>query len=191
MPGITFDHNNFLVSPRSWESIDRDAFQFRKAIGASTQKYIDVIGILEHVLDNLMGEIELRLIEDKGAETYEGCTSLDGKTIFLRNSVYIGANKGVKRDRFTVAHEIGHAILHAGQTPTMALLSKHPDKPFCQSEAQANRFAAALLVPFELIHPAMNCADVVREFGVSKATAQYRLEGYRKSIKNSGSELQF
>jgi len=191
MTQIVFDHNNFLVRPRSWESIDRDAFLFRKAIGAHKDKYIDVVGVLEHVLDNLMGEIELRIIEDKDAETYEGCTSLDGKTIFLRNSVYVGANNGIKRDRFTVAHEIGHAVLHAGQTPTMALLSRHPDKPFCQSEAQANRFAAALLVPFELMTPNMGLTDVTRDFDVSRATGKYRLEEYRGNIKNSGSELLF
>lgn len=49
------------------------------------------------------------------------------------------------RDRFTIAHEIGHLVLHTYRTPTE------------DSENQAHRFAGALLLPrdraIELIHP--------------------------------------
>ena len=179
---MRFDHNNFLVKPRSWESIDRDANLLRRTYGFHDKDYFPVIQFLEHILCNEAEAIDLDIIEDKDALEFEGCTSLDGKIIFLRNSVYKGAYKNQVRHRFTVAHEIGHAILHAGQTPTMALMSKHPDKPFCQSEPQANRFAASLLAPFDRFNPYDNGASIAQRFGVSRNTAEIRIREYRKKI---------
>tara|TARA_R110002020_G_scaffold35246_1_gene106525 strand:- start:1011 stop:1577 length:567 start_codon:yes stop_codon:yes gene_type:complete len=185
---MNFDHNNFLVKPRSWESIDRDAWLMRKAYGFDSTKYFPVMATLEQILYNSSDAIQLEIVENDEASGYEGCTSIDGKTIFLKKSVYEGACSGFFRDRFTVAHELGHAFLHAGQTPVMALLSKHPDKPYCQSEAQANRFAAALLMPFELICPSMSPSEATKVFGVSKSTATYRIRDYRKNLKQNGPE---
>jgi len=187
---MKFDHNNFLVRPRSWESIDQDAMIMRETYDLQDVTFMPVIELLEHVLCNELNEISLELVEDGEAQGFEGCTALDGKTIYLRNSVYIGAYKDQARHRFTVAHELGHAVLHAGQTPTMAFLSNHPDKPFCQSEPQANRFAASLLVPLKLLKPTDDELAVSSRFGVSKSTARIRLKEYREKILGE-SKFQF
>ncbi|ARU60940.1 hypothetical protein CBW65_07475 [Tumebacillus avium] len=76
-----------------------------------------------------------------------------------QNQVVIGVNKlhHEKRKRFTIAHEIGHFILHKGNPI-------HIDKEFFVNfrdatssqatnieEIEANTFAAALLMPKELV----------------------------------------
>lgn len=67
----------------------------------------------------------------------------------------------VDRVRFTLAHELGHLVLHADALSTDDV------------EAQANAFAGELLLPAEVIRPALRnlkigrLLDLKREYGVS------------------------
>jgi len=91
------------------------------------------------------------------------------------------------RQRFTIAHELGHALLHADD---------HYDREFRRdpnsatatdpSEMDANAFAASLLMPAEWITErwakATDLLDndwvvkTAREFGVSTQSLLYRVE---------------
>lgn len=79
------------------------------------------------------------------------------------------------RRRFTIAHEIGHAMLHD-------LAHHHRDDTFTGSaqEIQANRFAAELLMPDWMVGPAsmssgMTSSRLAALFGVSQEAMNYRL----------------
>lgn len=97
------------------------------------------------------------------------------------------------RQRFTIAHEIGHFVLHEGET--------YVDKGFSvnfrdlesgsgkkREEVQANAFAAALLMPAELVRSAFkthrfDLADdgddlrlLAEKFGVSAQAMAIRLK---------------
>ena len=79
-------------------------------------------------------------------------------------NIYVNATEPVVRQRFTIAHEIGHYVLHAHH----------------QMEREANRFAAALLIPqdsaisdWKHIHNIVVFASCYR---VSVDTAKYRLQ---------------
>lgn len=65
------------------------------------------------------------------------------------------------RQRFTIAHEIGHFVLHLSDNPsalfidTQYIVYRRDAKSSTgedQREREANRFAAALLMPATLIH---------------------------------------
>ena len=79
------------------------------------------------------------------------------------------------RDRFTVAHELGHYFLHSsqGSTPIIAYRSGST-----RIEWEANWFAASLLMPkVEFTAALRNLRDVnqvARKFGVSSAAAEVR-----------------
>lgn len=80
--------------------------------------------------------------------------SLSG--MFIREHGVIAVNKRHPRvrQRFTIAHELGHAILHARQTSLFVddldiLRREHGQHN--PKEMQANRFAAELLMPEERI----------------------------------------
>ena len=84
----------------------------------------------------------LHLIEAHGVRVYsltEDNTQLDAYSLYWRTQpfIFLSTQKSGERGRFDAAHELGHLVLHGEhQTP------HGPD-----AELQANRFAAAFLMP--------------------------------------------
>ncbi|MCK2045617.1 MULTISPECIES: ImmA/IrrE family metallo-endopeptidase [Chromohalobacter] len=90
------------------------------------------------------------------------------------------------RQRFTIAHEIAHFLLHRN------CAEEFVDKAFFRSddgvgglEAQANQFAAKLLMPREefvnyVKQKSDSLKDVAEEFGVSTAAVKVRADSIRQ-----------
>ena len=82
------------------------------------------------------------------------------------------------RQRFTVAHEIGHLLLgHVG--PGMATVeNREPTGSEREEERQANQFAARLLAPACVLHEigALTPEAIQRACGISRQAAQVRAE---------------
>jgi Zn-dependent peptidase ImmA (M78 family) len=119
--------------------------------------------------------------------------------IFIKNGtpiVGINAIHHPNRQRFTLAHEIGHFELHRD----MLTSEVHVDKSFPilmrdpksasgseRHEIQANQFAAALLMPKKLLVPALDnrkfddidsdkpLEELAKKFRVSKQALEYRI----------------
>jgi Zn-dependent peptidase ImmA (M78 family) len=117
--------------------------------------------------------------------------------IYIKEGVpVIGVNSlhHPNRQRFTIAHEIGHLIMHK------AMISEevHVDKQFRvlmrnsdsatgleEIEVQANQFAAELLIPSSMFDPAtITASDIddegpldalAKKFRVSKQMLEYRI----------------
>lgn len=91
------------------------------------------------------------LLENQGAilaRDQLGAESLDSLSEFVerqcRPYILIGTDKGsAVRWRFDAAHELGHVLLHANVRPELLRSPEH----FKRIEHQANRFAAAFLLP--------------------------------------------
>lgn len=86
------------------------------------------------------------------------------------------------RQRFSMAHEYAHYLLHRGKINSMAegerILHRNGDRN--SIEYQANTFAAELLMPVVLVRRAFrlshgNLARMALELGVSKESLKYRL----------------
>lgn len=103
-----------------------------------------------------------------------------------RYIIRVNRNDSARRQRFTVAHEIAHFLLHRdaigdGITDDVLYRSGLSD----QREAQANRLAADLLMPSDLIDRWIDRADALRvddvptfladKFNVSHAAMKIRL----------------
>ena len=93
-------------------------------------------------------------------------------------AVWISAEDHPVRRRFTLAHELGHLMLH----PTGVLFR---DVTFAGTpqETQANNFAADLLMPLWMVQPIADHVghDIERLidiFGVSRQAMQIRLERF-------------
>ena len=117
---------------------------------------------------------------------------LSGLLLPTRKRIWVDAveaARSVGRRRFTIAHELGHWRLHAADS--------HAHARFCRSEEvgasraqletasrlerEANRFAAALLMPEPLVREEATLARLsvpllARRFGVSASAMQVRLE---------------
>lgn len=66
----------------------------------------------------------------------------DGLTMFTTNQapvIWINRNIPNDRKRFTLAHELGHLVMH--------LRSENLEKPEDQKEIEANEFAGEFLMP--------------------------------------------
>lgn len=111
-----------------------------------------------------------------------------GRPIIVRNE----AKRSAARQRFDVAHELAHAVLHSGR-----LTGDHA------TETEANRFACALLVPRAMMTKLfprsrgqrldwIGLAEFKRTWGLSKAAVLYRArllgllsdEQYRSGVVN-------
>ena len=104
-----------------------------------------------------------------------------------RSFIFVNASEAVVRQRFTLAHELGHHELrHGSVLDTVQALSDSRDP----REIEANGFAAEFLAPLQAIDnwiranrsPAVDLEVVVRlaaSFGISAQAARYRLEAAR------------
>lgn len=117
--------------------------------------------------------------------------------IYIKDGVpIIGVNSlhHPNRQRFTIAHEIGHLVMHRD----MISENVHVDKQFRvlmrdsnsstgseEIEIQANRFAAELLIPSSMFDPTKFLAsdiddegpldELAKKFRVSKQMLEYRI----------------
>ena len=118
-----------------------------------------------------------------GAPTDEGRLSgllvPSALTIWLDRSE---AGRSPGRRRFTIAHEVGHFVLHAARAQSGA-------NTYCRGsdlergdsrEGEANRFAAGLLMPEQLVeleasHCGCNIPFLAERFAVSAPAMKLRL----------------
>ena len=104
----------------------------------------------------------------------------------LSAKISIKPNDPLVRQRFTVAHELGHLFLHHDP-------KGHEDRSFSGTpkEREANAFAANLLVPMWMLDPLImqygtdakaveKLADI---FKVSKDTMRFRMEKWGGSLR--------
>lgn len=93
-------------------------------------------------------------------------------------TVYLSPYTSPLRDNFTIAHELGHYVLHYvfPQRTDEAVFQRHGIGPL---ETEANRFAAALLMPASEFKQArdegLNEFALAGRFGVSPEAAKVRM----------------
>lgn len=105
-----------------------------------------------------------------------------------RPLVFVNGREGCPRQRFTLAHELGHHLL--GHTPVVDDVAAVQGKRRTPPEVESNYFAAELIAPVEAVvawyerqgSPPLGLDAVVRlarMFGLSALAARYRLESAR------------
>lgn len=144
--------------------------------------------------------LDLHDVVDFAVIPYQICLDQDlemqveAYTCFSTHRIMVSsrAESNPARKRFTLAHEIGHIILHAeymhslvpeGQSPLFKVTSNVVLQD-SYLESQANYFASAFLIPqsqlFNLyqenVDGILDAAQVARHFGVSRRSAEIRLE---------------
>lgn len=138
-------------------------------------------GDLSKVLQRMGGRLAYRQFSGLG-ESDSGSLHVYGDGNFEIN---LSTNTSLARDRFTIAHEIGHYVLHYlwrrqnGQTvPDKMVAARYGSD---RSEWEANWFAAAFLMPagsFSEYHREVqgNLHKISEKFGVSLKAAEVRAE---------------
>ncbi len=111
-------------------------------------------------------------------------------TVALSLESYRGLEREEPRSRFSVCHEIGHAVQHARELLDWSSDQHHreglrrgvptPHPDYYDTEWQANSFAAALLMPARGLLKLQGAGQLYAgemqgHFGVSRESAQIRL----------------
>lgn len=118
-------------------------------------------------------------------------TQLSGVLLPSRWEIWVRRDEPAPRRRFTVAHEIGHHLLHSDGA---AVLCRPADVETAQGnerarEREANRFAAELLMPEAMVRSAADRDGpdpivLAPRFGVSDVAMGFRLVtlGYLQAL---------
>lgn len=161
------------VSPRSKASIRGLAAAFRLKIAQiDNDEPLNICDLIEFTLPRITKDkFEFIIKEASYMGNTEAAMSPDSMKMYIREDVYEALQAGDSRARFTIAHEIGHLILHDG----IALGRDNgiPHKIFADSEWQANVFGAELLAPLEGCRGL--CIDgIMEKYDVSRQCAALR-----------------
>ena len=136
----------------------------------------------ERVIDiKKVAEAEgIHVVEDKFDDDMSGLFMKEGgEYIIAVNTTHLEV-----RQRFTMAHELGHFILHKEES--LHYDSMEPDMIFFRAEGkisayetEANHFAASLLMPEEMVREDFSVSPEVdalaEKYEVSKSAMMYRL----------------
>ena len=179
-----------LVRPASRESIDRWGDGFISNHYPDLLREPGKLPVL-HLIDVLL---PTAYDIDNGVELLpEGVDGISEppNRLTISDRVYDGIARDIPRDRFTGAHEAVHAVLHLCQlsapfeSKTGVRLYRRGEVPaFVDPEWQANRGAAALLMPARMVwrligEHGYEPAALAHAFGVSFQAASNRVDDAR------------
>ena len=165
---------NVSVEPMSRKSIRNIVMEFRKLFGLENTLFFPIVEFIEWCLPELGLDFEILDVCEM-RDTY-GLTNMDKNTLYIREDVYIGAKKGVPRDRFTLCHELGHALLH---TPDRVSFARGEIPAYRDPEWQANTFAGELMAPYSLTRN-MSPQEISDKCGMSLQAAKIQYDSFRK-----------
>ena len=182
-------NNGFEVKPMSmndisfYSSITWEVARQKNFVNADG--WVDIVGLMENggILDTDVG-CGLSIVDDKALPNAYAMTFADG-SIQVRESVYNAACDGDARSRFTLAHELGHVLMHKKQIG-MARAINASTKLYCDSEWQANEFAGRLLLPDEELKNVIGkqgADEIAKTYGVSYECASIRIDKFKKKTR--------
>lgn len=168
--------DGYIAAPCSRAKLREIANLIRKAFGLRDVKFFPVVELLEFGLQSIYNDFNYEIIEVQKLQNKYAVTYPAKNLIKIREDVYYGAASGNGRDRFTIAHEIGHFILHKPENVALArseIVEKIPK--YKDPEWQANTFAGELLAPPHIIQ-GLTVHEIVRKCGVSRMVAEIQLK---------------
>ena len=177
----------YRVKSRTIDVIRDRVNKLRELFGIDNP-YVNIVKILDSLA--AYGIIELFVVDD-----YSPLLRRDelGKTkpitkdgsliplIIIRESVYNGAVEQNGFHRFTIAHEIGHALMHTREMGfSRSTDHRLNDEWFRDSEWQANTFAGELLAYYKFITSKDTTKTLCERFHISSQSALLRLRSLKK-----------
>ncbi|ABK45778.1 protein of unknown function DUF955 [Magnetococcus marinus MC-1] len=168
-----------MVQPAqiSKQKIEELAEQFAQVVGYQPG------GDLREIIENKLGG-ELKYADaSEWFNTEDGSIKVRARKDF---TITLANFTGPLRNRFTIAHELGHYVIHSrmGEVPIEA-----PRKGRSVAERQADAFAAAFLMPkeqfltfFDSMGENPDLELIAGHFRVSKSAANYRAQEFGHTI---------
>jgi Zn-dependent peptidase ImmA (M78 family) len=170
------------VPPMSRDAIRQVAQKVRKINEELTGKNsacFPIVEFLDLTLAKHFKSFVLEICSQYKMGDAHGLTFPDENLIQIREDVYEGACLDKGRDRMTLAHELGHLVLHSNLG--FARMEYGNSIPaYMSSEWQANAFAEELLIAAEHVNQCRYDFEVSEMFKVSDEAANVQLDVFRK-----------
>ncbi len=167
---------SYRAQPVSRPEIRRFVKEIKSFLNLENEARFPIVRFLELGLPLYFSDFELEVADARQMFVDHGETFPDKHFIRIREDVYLRAAAGEPRDRMTIAHEIGHLFLHAGNAVSLCRLA--PDeklKAYEDPEWQANAFGGEMLAPSYLIK-GLSVEEVMRRCNVSESAAINQLK---------------
>lgn len=174
------NNSDYKVLPLSRKKIREYASYIRKELNINTLRF-PIIEFVEFTLSEIDEEFSFEIGTEEEMGEHYGVTIPSEKIIRIREDVYDRAHSNIGRDLFTVAHELGHYLLHSSLSRVIS--TSNYIKPYESSEWQANCFASELLIPIN--HPdikKLSVDEIVHYCCVSKQAAMIAYNNIEKGI---------
>jgi len=171
--------HDYRVAPRSAKDIEALTLAWRETLGVPNNWAPDMLRLLEIELPRLpnLGQFALITRSDSEMGDAEAYTQFNPAHIVVRNSIYQMARKRDGRSRMTLAHELGHLVMHPGASKHRTDFPESNAKkarPYEFAEWQANKFASLFLMPLHIIREFAGAAQIAECCHVSLQAAQIR-----------------
>ena len=168
--------NNYRANPISRSAIQDYVHKLKKATGFENDLYFPVIEFMELVLPSINPGFSYEYVTITEMGNLHGETFPSKNIIRIREDVYERAINGEGRDRMTIAHEIGHLLLHEDNEISLCRADSYQKmKPYEDPEWQADCFGGELLATSYLIK-GMSPFEVAKKCVVSLQAAEVQLK---------------
>lgn len=164
-----------IASPLSRDTIRKMCNKLREYLDISQDCPFPIVEVIESLASDGK-DLNYEIIPDSEMKECYAKTLPDKNVILIKESVYEGACSGNTRDRFTLAHELGHLLLHGGDSISFAR-SGEKIKAYQNPEWQANTFAAELLVPATAI-VGKTIKQISNQYNVSHKVAEIQFNQF-------------
>ena len=165
-----------IVPPRDRNSIRKNTYKLREAMGLNDVLYFPIMEFLELVIPQFIDpKFYVEPVDDDRLPGRMAETLPEEHLIRVRISVYDAACKGHTWARKVMAHELGHYIYHDAKSIAYAYAEPGAQIPKeFMPEYQADVFANELLAPLNLIR-GMNPHAISQRCGVPLSLAKGQL----------------
>lgn len=176
---------------RSAEEIENLAAYWRRLDQSEHNPAIDMVRFIYRTIPSNVKDRDVSISErdDLGvdAPAYVQFRKLEtGRVrarLFVEKETIKHARIGSPDDKYVVAHEGGHLIMHDTNCLRLSPDPDHKLKSFEREELaewQAHRFARALVAPYHLANRFCSVDELVRVFDISEDTALRRLDDFEE-----------
>ena len=180
---------DYIVPPRSTLNIEEVVLAWRDTLGVPNEWAPEIVDILENRLPKFFSSFALVVRPDNEMDDAEAYTEFSPAQIVARLSVYQAAVRREGRARMTLAHELGHLVMHAGVQKNPRMVGGNKPAPthkiYETAEWQARKFGSIFLMPTHIVRQFASADELASYCLVSRQAALIRFNEVGRVAKQA------